>query len=96
VGNSGSVFGGHGISVQHVSAGTYSVTATPVQCVQGFNAPVVTVSDSYPPAGQAAGTFPVAWVEDTGTNKFTVITGVVVAGSFTPTDDTFNVQDPCS
>jgi hypothetical protein len=38
----------------------------------------------------------VAWVEGGGSNKFTVITGVVVGGSFTPTDHTFDVQDPCS
>ena len=96
VGDSGSTLGGHGISVQHVSAGTYQLTATPTQCVSGLNAPVLTVSDSNPPAGQAAGAFPVAWVEQNSSNKFTVITGVVVGGSFTPTDHTFNVQDPCT
>jgi hypothetical protein len=92
----GSAVGAHGISVQHVSAGTYQVTATPAQCAQGMNAPVVTVSDGNPPAGQAAGAFPVAGIEDAGGGTFTVITGVVVAGRFTPTDHTFNVQDPCT
>ena len=65
--------------------------------MQGINAPVVTVSDCYPPGRTGASTaFPVAWVEGRGSNKFTVITGVVVGGSFTPTDHTFNVQDPCT
>ena len=97
VSNAGSTLGGHGISVQHVSAGTYQLTATPAQCVQGVNAPVVTVSDAYPPNGTGSGTaFPVAWVENAGGGKFTVFTGVVVGGSFTPTDHTFNVQDPCT
>jgi hypothetical protein len=97
VGDSGSTLGGHGISVQHVSAGTYQLTATPAQCVQGINAPIVTVSDSYPPSGTGSATaFPVAWVEGGGSNKFTVITGVVVGGSFTPTDHIFDVQDPCT
>ena len=96
VAGDGSAVGAHGISAQHVSAGTYQLTATPTQCAQGMNAPVVTVSDSNPPAGQAAGAFPVAWVEGGGSNTFKVITGVVVGGSFTPTDHTFNVQDPCT
>jgi hypothetical protein len=93
----GTVLAGQGLSVQHASAGTYQVTVTAGGCAQGFNAPVVSVSDSYPPAGQVAGAFPVAWVGDTGTNQqFTVHTGVVVGGVFTPTDHTFNLQDSCS
>jgi len=97
VGGSGSVFAGQGLAVQHVSAGTYQVTVTAAGCAKGFNAPVASVSDSYPPAGHAAGAFPVAWVGDNGTNEqFTVDTGVVVGGSFTPTDLTFNLQDACS
>src|SRR5271165_5009774 len=32
----GSTAGGHGISVQHVSTGTYNVTATPKQVHPGF------------------------------------------------------------
>ena len=95
--NSGTVLSGQGLSVEHVSAGTYQVTVTAAGCAQGFNAPVVSLSDAYPPNGQGAGAFPVAWVGDTGTNQqFTVHTGVVVGGSFTPTDHTFNLQDACS
>jgi hypothetical protein len=96
VGDSGSTFGGHGITVQHVSSGTYRVTATPAQCAQGLTAPVVSVSDSNPPAGQTSGAFPVAWVGDAGGGTFMVTTGVVVSGSFTPVDRPFNVQVPCT
>ena len=40
--------------------------------------------------------FPVAWYESTGSNQqFMVFTGVVVGGSFTPTDHTFTVMDTC-
>ena len=46
---------GQGLSVQHVSAGTYQVTITAPACAHGSNAPVITVSDSNPPAGQAGG-----------------------------------------
>ncbi len=96
VGDTGSTFGGHGIAVQHVSAGTYRVTATPTQCAQGITAPVVSVSDSNPPAGRSAGAFPVAWVGDASGGTFTVTTGVVVSGIFTPRIGTFNVQVPCT
>jgi hypothetical protein len=97
VSNDGAVFSGHGLSVQHVSAGTYQVTVTAAGCAQGFNAPTVSVSDSNPPNGQSAGTFPEIWVGDNGNNEqFTGNTGVVAGGSFTPTDHTFNVQDACS
>jgi hypothetical protein len=91
------VFGeGRGLSVQRVSAGNYQVTITDPACAHGSNAPVVSVSDSNPPAGQSAGAFPVAWYGTTVTNEqFTVFTGVVVAGSFTTTDHTFDLQDTC-
>ena len=97
VGGSGATAGGHGITVQHLSTGTYRVTATPAQCAQAtVSPPVVSVSDSNPPAGQAVGTFPMAWVGDDVGATFTVTTGIVTAGSFTPRDITFNVQIPCS
>jgi hypothetical protein len=86
--------GGHGISVQHVSTGTYNVTATPSRCTQASPGPTVTV-DTGPPGGLPAGGFPVAW-ETFNRNKFTVYTGVVVNGSFTSSDEAFNVQVPCS
>jgi hypothetical protein len=82
--------------VQHLSAGTYQVTITAAACASGANAPVITVSDTYPPGGQVAGAFPVAWYESTGSNqRFMVFTGVVVSGSFTPTDHAFTVMDNC-
>jgi hypothetical protein len=84
-----------GIAVQHVSTGTYQITVTAPACSGKQNAPVVTVSDANPPAGQNTGAFPVAWIEDAGSSPFTVYTGVVVTGTFTPTDHTFNVQDIC-
>jgi len=94
--NAGSLFAGQGLSVARVSAGTYQVTITAPACASGSNAPVVTVSDSDPPGGQAAGAFPVAWYESTGSNqRFMVFTGVVVGGSFTPTDHPFTVMDGC-
>jgi len=94
--NAGSLFAGQGLSVQHVSAGTYQITITAPACAHGTNAPVVTVSDSNPPGGQTAGAFPVAWYGSTGINQtFMVFTGVVVGGSFTPTDHTFTVMDVC-
>ena len=94
--NGGSLFAGQGVSVQHLSAGTYLVTITASACAQGSNAPVITVSDSNPPGGQAAGAFPVAWYGGTGSNQqFDVYTGVVAGGAFTPTDHPFTVMDTC-
>ncbi len=96
VGDAGEIASGQGVSVQRVSAGTYQVTVTATSCAQHWNAPTVTVSDSNPPAGYAAGAFPVAWVGNAGTNQqFTIHTGVVAGGTFTPTDHTFNLQDAC-
>jgi hypothetical protein len=96
VANAGSVVSGQGLSVQHVSTGTYQVLITAPACARGANAPVVTVSDTNPPAGQAAGAFPVAWYQGTAANQqFTVFTGVVVGGAFTGTDHSFTVMDTC-
>jgi hypothetical protein len=98
VANAGSVVSGQGLSVQRVSAGTYQVTITSPTCAQRANAPVVTVSDTNPPGGQVSGSgaFPVAWYASTsGNQSFMVFTGVVVGGSFTPTDHTFTVMDTC-
>ena len=95
VAGNGQVTAGQGLSVQHVSAGTYQVTVTAAGCATGLNAPTVAVSDANPPNGQSAGAFPEAWVTDAG-STFLVTTGVVVNGSFTATDHTFNVQDACS
>jgi hypothetical protein len=96
VANSGSIVAGQGVSVQHISTGTYQVTITAPACTHAANAPVITVSDANPPAGETAGAFPVAWYGSTGSNQlFNVFTGVVVGGSFTSADHTFTVMDTC-
>jgi hypothetical protein len=90
--------GAQGISVDHTSAGTYQVTATPSACADVTSAPVVTVDTSNPPPGGATGGFPQAWEvhQGSGRNTFTVYTGVVTGGSFAPADEAFNVTVPCS
>jgi hypothetical protein len=94
--NAGALFSGQGLSVQLLSAGTYQVTITAPACAHGSNAPVITVSDTNPPGGQAAGAFPVAWYQSTGSNQqFDVFSGVVAGGSFTSTDHAFTVMDTC-
>ena len=94
--NSGVILHGDGIAVQRQSAGTYEVTITAPACAQSNNAPVVSLSDANPPNGQSGGAFPVAWYGATGSNQqFTVYTGVVVSGTFTATDHTFDVLDTC-
>ncbi|MGH3261002.1 MAG: hypothetical protein ACRDNS_03295 [Trebonia sp.] len=97
VAGTGQVFAGQGLSVSRTAPGTYEVAVTAAGCAQGFNAPTVTLSDADPPNGQPAGSFPTDWIEGGGTSEhFTVFTGVVVNGSFTATDHTFDVQDACS
>jgi hypothetical protein len=96
VADAGTVVAGQGISVQHVSAGIYLVTITAAACAQAINAPVISVSDSNPPAGEPAESFPTAWYGATGANQFNVFTGDVVSGTFTPSDHTFDVMDACS
>jgi hypothetical protein len=98
VANNGSVVAGQGLSVQHLSAGTYQVTITSAACVHGANAPLITVSDTNPPGGTPPTdkAFPVAWYESTGSNQqFEVFTGVADTGSFTASDHTFTVMDTC-
>lgn len=97
VSGAGGVYAGHGLAVQRTAAGTYAVTVTDPTCAQRFNAPLVTVSDSNPPAGQSAGAFPTVWVEGGGpSEQFTVVTGIVTSGDFTATDHTFMIHDTCS
>jgi len=97
VADDGTRLAGRGLSVQRMSAGTYRVTITDPTCTAADNAPMVTVSDTNPPAGHSAGTFPVAWYADNGANQqFDVFTGVVAGGSFTATDHTFDIHDTCS
>lgn len=92
VATNGTVAFGQGISVQHVSTGTYQVTIISPACAHGLNAPVVTVSGG-PPTG---GTFPVSWFGSTGSNQqFDIFTALSSGGTLTPTDLTFTVMDSC-
>jgi hypothetical protein len=96
VANDGSVLYGQGLAVQHLAAGTYQVTITAPTCAHASNAPVITVSDTYPPGGQAGTAFPVAWFQAAGDNQqFNVYAGVVTGGSFSLTDHSFTVMDTC-
>jgi hypothetical protein len=90
--------GTRGISVQHVGTGTYNLSATLPQCLRVTSAPVVTVDTAIPPGSTPPGQFPFAWEVHSGSgrNTFTVYTGLVIGGSFTPTDESFNVEVPCS
>ncbi len=97
VANNGAVIAGQGLSVTRLGAGTYQVTVTAPACAHGSNAPVITVSDTYPPGGQVAGAFPVAWFQAAGGNQvFDVFTGVVPSGGhFGLSDHSFDVIDSC-
>ena len=88
--------GTRGITVNHVSAGVYNVTATLSQCASVTTAPQITVDTAIPSA--TPGQFPEAWEAHSGSgnNTFTVFTGVVANGTFTATDEPFNVAVPCS
>ena len=93
--NSGSLFSGQGLSVQHVSAGTYQVTITAPACAQGSNAPVITVSDA-PPSQLSGGRVPgsVVWQHGAQPDVHGVHGGCrrwVVHGE----RHAFNVMDSC-
>jgi hypothetical protein len=98
------VFDGHalagaGVSISHAGVGVYNVTVTAASCRNAANnAPVVSVSDSEPPGGQATTSFPVAWTRpaSTGIEAFTIYTGVVGSGGFQPRDESFNFTDSCA
>ena len=95
----GHVLTGAGVSISHAGVGVYNVTVTAASCRDaGNNAPVVSVTDSEPPGGQATTSFPVAWTgpASTGIEAFTVYTGVVVSGGFQPKDESFNFTDSCA
>ena len=95
----GHVLTGAGVSISHAGVGVYNITVTAASCRDaGNNAPVVSVTDSEPPGGQATTSFPVAWTgpASTGIEAFTVYTGVVVSGAFQPKDESFNFTDSCA
>ena len=94
----GHVVTGAGVSITHAGVGAYDVTVTAANCrTAANNAPVVSVSDSEPPGGQAVTSFPVAWTRpaSTGIEAFTIYTGVVVSGGFQSRDESFNFTDSC-
>jgi hypothetical protein len=98
VGASGAVIPNGGISVQHSGPGVYVVTVTAPGCAKAFNTPTVTAtngggSTGIPPAGAVQ----TAWIDLTGGGgaQFTVHTGWISGGSFTPADYGFDVQDSC-
>ena len=97
--SNGHVVTGAGVSISHAGVGVYNITVTAASCRDaGNNAPVVSVSDSEPPGGQATSSFPVAWAGpvSTGIEAFTIYTGVVVSGGFQPKDESFNFTDSCA
>jgi len=95
----GHVLTGAGVSISHAGVGVYKITVTAASCRNAANnAPVVGVTDSEPPGGQASTSFPVAWTgpTSTGIEAFTIYTGVVVSGGFQPRDESFNFTDSCA
>lgn len=90
-----------GLSVARAGVGVYTITITDPTCANGTNAPVVTPTSRYlsgesiPPAGAA----PVAFLQSnlgiSGAQPFTVQTGYMAGGTFTPEDLNFDVQDTC-
>ena len=87
------------VDVGKFGVGVYNVTVTAASCRNAANnAPVVSVTDSEPPGGQAPTSFPVAWAlpASTGIKAFTVYTGVVVNGGFQPRDESFGFTHSCA
>jgi hypothetical protein len=86
-----------GMTVARTGTGVFTIAITDAICAHGDNVPVVTPSSRYlggepvPPSGAA----PVAYVDEVSAAQFTVTTGYVAGGSFTPEDDNFWVQDTC-
>jgi hypothetical protein len=98
VGGDGIVESGQGASVRHAGTGEYQVKVTARGCVGAVNnAPLVTVNDTNPPGGVVGSSFPYAWASSfpSGEEGFTVYTGVIVNGSFTPVDMAFDFGDSC-
>jgi hypothetical protein len=95
---SGIVAPNGGISVQHTGPGIYVVTATSPGCATGLNDPTVTATDGGPSTGTPpTGAVQTAWIDTSagGGPHFTVHTGWISGGFFTPVDYGFNLQDSC-
>jgi hypothetical protein len=83
--------GARGLKVTHVSTGVYDVKLTLAKCAMVTTAPQVTVNTAI-----SAPSYPSSWETFKSRTEFTVQTGVVTGGSFTPTDEAFNILVPCS
>ena len=89
---------GQGATVRHTGTGTYQVVVTARGCAGALNnAPMVTVNDTYPPGVLVGSSFPYAWAQNysSGDKAFGVYTGVIVNGSFTPANVSFDFEDSC-
>lgn len=98
VGATGIVIPNGGISVKHTGPGIYVVTATSAGCAKAFNDPTVTVTDGGASTGiPPSGSVQTAWIDlsSGGGATFTVHTGWISNGSFTPADYGFDLQDSC-
>jgi hypothetical protein len=90
VAGSGPVLVGSGIQSTRSGPGTYQISVTAPACAGKVDSSVVT-----PMLAPVGGSFPVATVSQEGTGPFTVFTGVVTNGVFTPSDMTFHIQAVC-
>ena len=99
VANNGTVIAGQGVSVQHVSPGTYQVTITERQRARSATTPPRSACPTQRPVRCQAACFPSRGTEPRApTSSSWCYTGVASAGpslTFTPTDHTFDVLDAC-
>jgi hypothetical protein len=96
VGATGIVIPNGGISLQHTGVGVYLVTVTAAGCAHGLNDPTATVTSPDPSNNPPPGAAPDLWIDaNGGTAQFTVHTGWISGGSFSPADYGFNIQDAC-
>jgi hypothetical protein len=96
VGATGIVNPNEGISMEHTGPGVYVVTATSRGCANGLNDPTATVTSPNPSDFVPQGAAPDLWIDaNGGLAQFTVHTGWISGGSFTPADYGFNLQDSC-
>jgi hypothetical protein len=96
VGPSGIVNPNDGISLLHTGPGVFVVTITSPGCAKGLNDPTATVTSPNVSDFVPSGAAPDLWIDaNGGTAQFTVHTGWISGGSFTPADYGFNIQDSC-
>lgn len=96
VGATGIVIPNDGIALQHTGSGVFVVTITSPGCAKGLNDPTATVTSPSPSNATPPGAAPDLWIDANGGDaQFTVHTGWISGGSFTPADYGFNIQDSC-